>query len=875
MTSTERHQTIRRIFHEVCDLPPDQCEQRLRELCASDKSLRDEVLALLDHDARAVGMTTAAVRVGPSAHTDPAVFPPPGIPPVIGQYKLLRLIGAGGMGSVFEAEQSSPRRNVALKVLRTGVTGPAALDRFRRETRVLGKLQHSAIALIFEAGTFDAGFGPQPYFAMELVRGLALNEYVSARNLNIRERVTLLAEVCDGVAHAHSQGVVHRDLKPGNILVDADGRPKILDFGIARATGEDAARTMGATMEGQIIGTLEYMSPEQASGSPEGIDIRADVYSLGVMLFELCTGKLPHETRDKPLYESVRMLREDEPKRMRDIDASLRGDLDTIVAKALEKAPVRRYASAAALAEDLRRFLRDEPVLARPASALYTIRKFSRRHRALVAGIIAVFIVLVAGVSATTWQAIVATQAKKLAENRLVETNAALQAEAEARTLATSAQKLSEERLIETRRALDAEASARSQSEEVLRFLQGMLLAASPLESPNPNVTVREILDDAAKRLDTELAQRPAAATAMHKTLAMTYDALGLFEPAEHHWKRAIELARAHGRGPDEPGDYLTDYGSLLFQVGRPSEAVTILREAITILDSSPGDGTPEDARRIKALSAEARIYLAMSLEDAGEADTAELEALYARGMADCRSAQEAMDNCIRSTTANYARFLYYRHRFEEAEPLMRECIVLEEQLSGHDHPKVAQAITSLASLLQMTGRFDEAEPLMREALAIARRRYGAEHAELANPLNNLAFLLETKGDIAGAEQCLREALVLNRKYRGDRHPETAINLVNLAALFEDQNRPDEVISIYREACDICTEVHGPAHWVTANCKSRLGAFLTTQKQFDAAEPLLRESHEVLLKELGGEHDRTLAAAKRLAAWETARAAAR
>ena len=844
MTSSERHQTIRRIFHEVCDLPVAQREPRVRELCADDTALANEVLALLDHDGRAAGITAAAVRVAPQPVADPGVFPPPGIPPVIGQYKLLRLIGAGGMGSVFEAEQSSPRRNVALKVLRTGVTGPAALDRFRRETRVLGKLQHSAIALIFEAGTFDGGFGAQPFFAMELVRGLALNEFASARKLGIRERVALLAEICDGVAHAHSQGIVHRDLKPGNILVDADGRPKILDFGIARATGEDAARTLGATLEGQIIGTLEYMSPEQASGASAEIDIRADVYSLGVMLFELCTGKLPHETRDKPLYEAVRLLRETEPRRMRDIDASLRGDLDTIVAKALEKAPVRRYASAAALAEDLRRFLRDEPILARPASALYTIRKFSRRHRALVAGIIAVFIVLVVGFGTTTWQWLRAAQAKKLAENRLVE----------------------------TKRALDAEAAARAQSEEVLKFLQGMLAAASPLESPNPQVTVREILDDAAKRLDAELTDRPAVAASLHETLAVTYDGLGLYEPSEHHWRRAIYLARTQSDRPEAPADFMSDLGGLLFQVGRPAEAVAVLREAVGLLDAASPDGTPAQIRRNKAAASEARSLLAMALEDAGAGE--QVEGLYQKALADCRDAQEAQEYCISSTVANYSRYLYYHDRLAEAEPLMREAITLEEQEHGHDHPKVAQAMNALASLLQMAQRFDEAEPLMRESLAIARRRYGDDHAAIANPVNNLAFLLERKGDIAGAEQCYRDALALNRKYKGDRHPEVAINLVNLAGLFENQHRPDEVLALYREAESICAEIHGEKHWITANCRSRLGAFLTTQNQLAAAEPLLRASVETLQKELGSDHDRTKAARQRLAAWETARAAA-
>jgi serine/threonine protein kinase len=365
--------------------------------------------------AKALAMSAAAAGDQPAkaSQTEAATARP--IPAAIGRYRIIRVLGEGGMGAVYEAEQEQPRRVVALKVIRPGYTTAETLRRFQHESQALGRLQHPGIAQIYEASTADTGAGPQPYFAMELIRGRPLQEYAEAHKLNTRERLALMAKVCDAVDHAHQRSVIHRDLKPGNILVDETGQPKILDFGVARVTGSDAQPTRQTGL-GQLIGTLAYMSPEQVSGDPLALDSRSDVYALGVILYELLAGKLPYNFHGKPLHEGVALIRNEEPAPLGSIDRSYRGDIDTIVAKALEKDKTRRYVSAADLAGDIRRYLADQPIAARPPSASYQLQKFARRHKALVMGTAAVFLVLTAGVVASTWEAVRARTAERAAK---------------------------------------------------------------------------------------------------------------------------------------------------------------------------------------------------------------------------------------------------------------------------------------------------------------------------------------------------------------------------------------------------------------------------------------------------------------------------
>jgi WD40 repeat protein/predicted Ser/Thr protein kinase len=385
-------ESVEQLFQQAADLDPDERSAFLDEQCAGDSDLRAAVEELLHFDSKAqsapdfLNSPPAELRAGlPSMR---------GVPAFIGRYRILRLHGEGGMGSVYEAEQDNPRRTVALKVIRPGLVSSELVKRFNHEAQILARFQHSGIAQVYEAGIGEDG---QPFFAMEFIRGNPLDEYVRARRLDAQMRLDLLARVCDAVQYAHDKGVIHRDLKPGNILVDETGGLKVLDFGVARVTAANLLTSASRTQAGQLLGTLSYMSPEQIAAEPSGLDGRSDVYTLGVILFELLAERLPYQLDQLPVHEVARVIQQQEPSRLGSIKLMYRGDIEIIVAKALEKDKARRYASAGDLAADIRRYLRGEAILARAPSALYQIRKFVRRHTALVAGVSGVFAALLIG----------------------------------------------------------------------------------------------------------------------------------------------------------------------------------------------------------------------------------------------------------------------------------------------------------------------------------------------------------------------------------------------------------------------------------------------------------------------------------------------
>lgn len=416
--ATERFERAVELFHRACDLPADERSTFLNRECSGDAALRAEVDSLLRYDddggkiieAAEAGAGIEAIAAETSVGADE-------LPKRIGGYRIIAKLGEGGMGEVFEAEQESPRRRVALKVIRAGHLSPKIVRRFEHEAFVLGQLQHPGIAHIYESGVVGINGRRQPYFAMELIRGARVNVFADEQHLNTRQRLELMARVCDAVQHAHQKGIIHRDLKPANILVVADdagtkprsdasgtgtgidaiGQPKILDFGIARATDGDVYSTTMQTDVGQIVGTLAYMAPEQVEGDSRDIDTRCDVYALGVVMYEVLSGKRPYDLTNIPMIEAARIIREDDATRLSVIDNSLRGDVATIVAKAMEKDRERRYGSAAELAADIRRHLNDEPIAARPTSAFYQMRKFARRHSGLVGGAAAALLAIIIG----------------------------------------------------------------------------------------------------------------------------------------------------------------------------------------------------------------------------------------------------------------------------------------------------------------------------------------------------------------------------------------------------------------------------------------------------------------------------------------------
>jgi serine/threonine protein kinase len=394
---------VEELFGRAADLPPAERAAFLDAECGGDARLRadvEELLALDAAPATAAFLASPVVRptlvrpFTPVVTATAGALPPP--PAYLGRYRVIRRLGEGGMGVVYEAEQDTPRRAVAVKVLRPGLVSPNLLKRFANEAEILGRLQHPGVAQIFEAGVADDG---QPFFAMEFVRGVPLDEYVRRHSLAAAARLELVARVCDAVHHAHERGVVHRDLKPDNVLVDDHGRPKVLDFGIARVAGGERPSATARTRTGQMIGTLGYMSPEQVVGDPSAVDGRTDVFALGVILYELFAHRPPYHLDDLPLPEAARVIREVDPPRLGAIDLRLRGDVETIVAKALEKEKSRRYPSAGDLAADLRRHLAGEAIRARPQSAFHHFLKFARRNKTLVGAVAAVAAALLGGIT--------------------------------------------------------------------------------------------------------------------------------------------------------------------------------------------------------------------------------------------------------------------------------------------------------------------------------------------------------------------------------------------------------------------------------------------------------------------------------------------
>lgn len=415
----KQHARVKALYLECSELCADRRSDHLARACGEDHELVREVEAMLDFDARRPEFLAGSAAVALEKEESD-------IPRSIGRYRIVRKLGEGGMGAVYEAEQDHPHRTVALKVLRSAFVSSSARRRFELEGELLGRLQHPGIAQIHDSGKVQTQLGPQPWFAMELVRGEPLTDHARNHGLSVRERLELVMRVCDAVQHAHLHDVIHRDLKPGNVLVDATGSPKILDFGIARACDTDIQLTTCQTDVGQILGTLAYMSPEQASGDPATIDTRTDVYALGVILYELLAERLPYDLSGRLLPDAVRIIREDEPRRLSVIKRVHRGDVETIVHTALEKAKDRRYATAAALAADIRHFLRHEPIEARPPSHVYTLKKFVRRNRTIVGATLAVIVALLVGLVAVLHYGLREAEQRRIAEGEAYRANLSL-----------------------------------------------------------------------------------------------------------------------------------------------------------------------------------------------------------------------------------------------------------------------------------------------------------------------------------------------------------------------------------------------------------------------------------------------------------------
>ncbi|HUU94794.1 MAG TPA: serine/threonine-protein kinase [Phycisphaerae bacterium] len=720
----ERYQQLKRVFAEACRLTPAERAAYLERACGADTELRSEVEALLAHDERTFpvkpGISAAAAlgwdrmdvhaREGASGN---AGFRPTSakVPERIGHYRIIRKIGQGGMGVVFEAEQDHPRRTIALKVIRPGIASEQLLRRFKYEAQVLGRLQHPGIAQVYEAGTAEieteSGLAvEQPFFAMEYVRGQPLNELRGQGDWTIRQRLELFAKICDAVQHAHQKGVIHRDLKPANILIDEAGRPKILDFGVARVTDADVQMTTLQTDIGQLIGTIPYMSPEQIAGDSRELDTRSDVYGLGVVCYQLLTGRLPYDLQGKTIPEAARTIAQEDPTRLSSVDRVFRGDLDTILSKTLEKDRNRRYQSASDLAADIRRYLSDQPISARPPTAFYQLRKFARRNRVLVASLVGIAATLIVATVVSTGLAIWARGAEELARERLVQ--------------AEDAQQFAEEKRIEATEAL-AKATAEATRANAFRgFLVRMLGQINPDTAQGRDVSLlRDVLAQAAQEIETELAAYPDVQAGIHHVIGTVYRSISEYAQAEHHLQTAYDL-RTENLGEDDVETLrsLAGLAQVAWDRGRLEDAEATYDELIRRYSRTLGE-THRDALL-------ARFSHAGVLKAVGRVDEAEQE------LRDVLTAMQTHlgdnDDAVLDAMNGLAALALERGRAEEAERLWRTLVQRWSAVHGPRHPKRLRALMNLATAVKERGDLAEAEDLSRECVELHREVFGEDH---------------------------------------------------------------------------------------------------------------------------------------------------
>ena len=788
----------------------------------------------------------------------------------IGRYRLLSKLGEGGMGQVWLAEQTAPVvRRVALKLIKAGRYDTSALQRFDLERQSLAIMDHPAIAKVLDADSTSEG---QPYFVMEYVPGLPITTYCDQKRLSTRQRLALFIKVCEGVQHAHQKAIIHRDLKPSNVLVvEVDGKPlpRIIDFGIAKAISQQSSDETNVTRLGSTPGTPGYMSPEQTDPSILDVDTRTDVYSLGVILYQLLTGSLPFDPkkwRKKPFHEILRQLREDDPpspsaklsednhktltataeKRQTDpkeLVSLLRGDLDWIVLKALERDRARRYGTPSDLAADIIHYLKNEPVAARPASATYRLQKYVRRHRVAVAAA-AGLALLLAGFGVTEF-----LQVRRVSRER-------------------------------------------DRANRITDFMVGMFKVSDPNETRGNTVTAREILDRASNDIHTGLAHDPEVQSDLMYTMAETYVNLGLFSHA-HTLAESVLQNRRRLLGPDNPKtlESQNQLGWILDREGRDAEAEKLVSQALeterrvlgpedpitlkamdylaTILERLGNYKKEEDLQRElleietrrlgpenpRTIRAMANVATAISLEGR----TSESEAMYRKVLALEQRVLGADHPQTIATMHNLANRLDEQGRYVEAEALYRQTLAIEQRVLGPEHPDTADTMTTLANDLHYgESRTSDAEVLYRKALEIELRTLGPEHPNTVRTKEGLANVLSTEGHYAEAEKMHREILSIRLHTLGPDHTDVLLSSYNLASVVAQQGRLPEAEKLFRETLTAQTRVLGPENPDTMASQASLAGVLIKEGRYQEAEVMARGTFDTQLRVLGPQQDDTV-----------------
>jgi tetratricopeptide (TPR) repeat protein len=806
---------------------------------------------------------------------------------VIGRYRLVQKIGEGGMGEVWLAEQKEPvRRRVALKLVKAGMNTREVIARFESERQALALMDHPAIAKVFDAGSTVQG---APYFVMEYVAGVPITTYCDNHKLTTRDRLELFIRVCEGVQHAHQKAIIHRDLKPSNILVtEVDGHPapKIIDFGVAKALTQKLTAETMFTRLGAIIGTPEYMSPEQALSSGEDIDTRTDVYSLGIVLYELLAGAPPIELRKIAFDEFLRRLREEDPQKpstkIRTQDAAgstdlarkrqteppalarqMRGDLDSIALKALEKDRARRYGSPSDFAADIGRYLNNEPVLAVAPSAIYRARKFARRYRVALGTACAFALVLIVASVVSIRQSIRANREAAVAQA----VNDFLQND------------------------VLAQASAATQ--------------AGPNASPDPDLKVRTALDRAAARIAGRFDKQPEVEASIRVTIGQTYNDLGLYAEAKKHYERALELYR-ETLGDKNPKTLQTMYriGVVDHNLGRYDEAENFLKQALDVQGRVLGPIHPDTRATAGALST---VYLELGKYAQAEAVAkfnpqadpyglgiiyehlgkyAEAEVLIGRGLERQRRMFGPEHPRTLSMMHNLAIVYDDQGKYAQAEALESQALEIKRRVLGPEHRDTLVSMNELGFEYLMEGKYAQAEAIQSEVVEISRRTLGAEHSRTLEFMDTLAqtywaegkyakseaifdqilavarrhpeapdtlaylwdfaSMYQREGNYALAETYFAQSLAGRRRTLGPDHPDTMLSAADLALARVSQGKFAESEPLAREALGFYQKKQ-PDDWLRFRAESLLGASLAGQKKYAEAEPLLLEGYQGML----------------------------
>jgi len=750
----------------------------------------------------------------------------------IGPYKLIRQLGEGGMGVVYWAQQLQPiRRRVALKIIKPGMDSKQVIARFESERQALAVMDHPNIAYVLDAGTTAAGL---PYFVMELVDGIPITRYCDSKRLTVAQRIDLFIPVCRAIQHAHQKGVIHRDLKPSNILIaEQEGKavPKVIDFGLAKALGHQLNDATLMTDLGTVVGTLDYMSPEQADLVRHDVDTRSDVYSLGAVLYELLTGTTPLQ-RDRfgkaGYLEALQRVRDEETPppsaRFRHSTASieiaaqrqsnparlpklLSGELDWIVMKALEKDRTRRYDSANSLARDLESHLAGEPVDAAPPSARYRMSRFGRKYRLALATTGAFIALLLAGVAVTSWMAVRASRAEREAQA----VNDFL------------------------RNDLLAQAGSSKQIEADAKL--------------DPHLEVRTVVDRATARIEGKFPTQPLVEAAIRQTLSETYLDIGRGQQAQRQAERALDLRRRIlGERDRETLTSMYALAAAYRQQGNNSLSASLLEKVLAGRQTLLGKENPDTLKTTAQLAV---VYTALSKYRQAEALLESVVQVQRRTLRPEDS--DSLDSML-----NLATVYHYEAKYAEAEKLLSNVLDVQRRVLGEEHPNTARTLANLASIYFDQKKFTEAESLFLTALDMNRHAGGPETSPRALILmGNLAAVYDAQGKYAQAEALYAKVLGVQRRGYGTKHPSTLTSMSNLGSLYEDRGAYAQAEPLLVEALDGLRLTLGGQHSDTAYAMMRLGSLYRDKGDYARAESLFVEALAVWRRVLGEEHPDT------------------